>query len=341
MAAFSHLDDLARNKRDRGFSRSHKRKKKHNSHYISQEFIAILQTCQAWGTAQAPNSQVGFNFQPTGTEKKVSTAGVFFIFIGTKADWQCLPKAKETRQGFLLYHICVKLPCPHAHTHTYTQLGCLKCPVIWETVVTGEKFSHTALSHTYAHMCKGRAPRPQYKHSCCPQFPAFLWSNQNTVPKPLLPFSWKTKHEASFGLLGSNAATIQETLQYSRVFPEHSKKRCVWLHECLTVISQPSHPTDPAVRGLWTGGLTTFSGWYDNPLKQTFQPEDHCALFGFSFLILSLLLSSHFWLIKESRKEWHHLSPALGPLYHSTSPSLYHSVWLGGALYSLQRGAKY
>lgn len=53
---------------------------KHNSRYISQESTASLQTCQARGAAQAPDSQVGFNFQPTGTAKSFHSRFVFHLY---------------------------------------------------------------------------------------------------------------------------------------------------------------------------------------------------------------------------------------------------------------------
>lgn len=86
MAAFSHLDDLAGNKRVRGFSQSHQHKKNTIHITLVRNPLPASKPVRHEVQHKPPTVRWASTFNPQGAKKKVSTAGLFFIFIGTKAD---------------------------------------------------------------------------------------------------------------------------------------------------------------------------------------------------------------------------------------------------------------
>lgn len=80
MAAFSHSDDLAGNKCVLGFSRSHQRKKNTILVALVRNPLPASQPVRRGAPREPPDSQVGFNFQPTGTEKSFHSRFVFHLY---------------------------------------------------------------------------------------------------------------------------------------------------------------------------------------------------------------------------------------------------------------------
>lgn len=80
MAAFSHSDDLAGNKCVLGLSHSHQRKKNTIQVALARNPLPASKPVRREALHKPPDSQVGFNFQPTGTEKSFHSRFVFHLY---------------------------------------------------------------------------------------------------------------------------------------------------------------------------------------------------------------------------------------------------------------------